>query len=536
MRKPERDQRIVVRPDRAVVIGHRIVAHLAARDGADAPAREEVRSHQIGGDETRAILADHAAEQHLPGIRGAHLASPLLAVERKRVGSELLAPERLLETLGERPGLRLEPLRDVRLAEPQRASRGELFCGVDVALDLGERDVALRELAVGMEDRVERVLPALVGEPLFGGALVFDKAVLIGVAGTVDPGEPGLDRRPQLDQRFLVAGALDIAPREQDEQGGRIHAAVILRERHLAQRRHLAAAHLVQDLSRRSVGERIDRLGLEMREPPQHALGDPRIDPQHLQRGDQPVAAERRRVPGNAGIGIASLRRLRHQHVEVGHRLAQHLVEDVVGGLDAGRAVRRLPHLAAMREQAPEKARRLLRDRPVAGHGHEQRFRLMRIQLELPGRGIDREPRRTRIEMQARGPLGVVEAAIFKQHVGRPEQLAGAGSAVRTPLAAHLEQIGKIIVEQQRQLEAGALVAVVLQPDALIGRAAPQEDRAHDVQQVLLQHNAALAIDVGVGQVDRQSRIVVAQVRAEQAAAGDRRARAPAAPDSACHG
>ena len=139
--------------------------------------------HQIGGNQTRAILADHAAEQHLPGIRGAHLASPLLAVERKRIGAELLAPERLLETLGERLGLGLEPLRDVGHAEPQRASRGELFCGVDIALDLGQRDVAFRELAVGMEDRVEGILPALVGEPLFGGALVFDEAVLSGSPG-----------------------------------------------------------------------------------------------------------------------------------------------------------------------------------------------------------------------------------------------------------------------------------------------------------------------------------------------------------------
>src|SRR4051794_4917042 len=90
-REPERDQRIVVRPDRAVMIGHRIVAHLALRDRADAPAREGVRRHQIGGDETCAVLADHAAEQHLPGIGCPHLAGPLLAVERERIGTELLA-------------------------------------------------------------------------------------------------------------------------------------------------------------------------------------------------------------------------------------------------------------------------------------------------------------------------------------------------------------------------------------------------------------------------------------------------------------
>ena len=109
-----------------------------------------------------------------------------------------------------------------------------------------------------------------------------------------------------------------------------------------------------------------------------------------------------------------------------------------------------------------------------------------------------------------------VEALIFEHHVGRTEQLAGADAPARALFAAHLEQIGKIIVEQQRQIEARGPVAVVLQADPLIGRSAPEKDRAHDMQHVLLQHDPALAIDVGIGEIDRQRRIVVAQVRAEQ--------------------
>ncbi len=68
----------------------------------------------------------------------------------------------------------------------QGAARGQLFGGKHIALNFGQRDITLRELTVGMEDRVVGILPALVGEPLFGGALIFDKAVLIGVAGAVD--------------------------------------------------------------------------------------------------------------------------------------------------------------------------------------------------------------------------------------------------------------------------------------------------------------------------------------------------------------
>ena len=142
-------------------------------------------------------------------------------------------------------------------SQPPGATRRQPLAGKDIALNFRQRDIALGELPVGMEDRVEGILPALVGQPLLGGAPIFDKAVLVGIAGTVDPLQRRLDRRPQLGQRFVVAGALDIEAGQQNEQRGRIDAAVILRERHLAQRRHLAAAHLVQDLAGLGIGERI---------------------------------------------------------------------------------------------------------------------------------------------------------------------------------------------------------------------------------------------------------------------------------------
>ncbi|MEY9170404.1 hypothetical protein ABIF15_001636 [Bradyrhizobium elkanii] len=132
------------------------------------------------------------------------------------------------------------------------------------------------------------------------------------------------------------------------------------------------------------------------------------------------------------------------------------------------------------------------------------------------GRRVDRQPRRPWIEMQRGDPRLLVEAAIFQHHVGRAEQFARADATPRPALAAHLEQIGKVVVEQQREIEARGMIAVILQADALIGRAAPQEDRAHDVQRVLRQGQTVVAIDVGIGEVDRQRRIVVAHVGAEQ--------------------
>ncbi len=210
-----------------------------------------------------------------------------------------------------------------------------------------------------MEDRVVQVLPALVGEALLVAPLVFDEAVPVGVARD-RRSRPALPRSPATaDQGLFVPGALEIASGEQHEQGGRIARCrnIARTAPRGAQPSRRRASHAGSVPGAASF-ERICRLGLKMREPPQHALGDPRINPQHLERGDQAIAAERRRVPGNAGIGITPLRRLRHQHVEVGHGLAQHLVEDVVRRLDAGHAHRRQAHLAAMGEQAPEKGAR----------------------------------------------------------------------------------------------------------------------------------------------------------------------------------
>ena len=47
VRKATCHERVVVRPDRTVVIAHGIVARLAARERADAPAREALRLHEL---------------------------------------------------------------------------------------------------------------------------------------------------------------------------------------------------------------------------------------------------------------------------------------------------------------------------------------------------------------------------------------------------------------------------------------------------------------------------------------------------------
>ena len=60
----------------------------------------------------------------------------------------------------------VEPLRDLAPAEPLRAARRQPLAGEDIALHFGERDIALGEPAVGMEDRVIGILPALIAQAL----------------------------------------------------------------------------------------------------------------------------------------------------------------------------------------------------------------------------------------------------------------------------------------------------------------------------------------------------------------------------------
>ena len=69
---------------------------------------------------------------------------------------------------------------------------------MDVTLHFGKRDRTFRQTAVGVKDRVLRILPALVGEALLGRAVILDEAVAVGISRAVDPRQRGFDRRPQF--------------------------------------------------------------------------------------------------------------------------------------------------------------------------------------------------------------------------------------------------------------------------------------------------------------------------------------------------
>src|SRR5690606_40091510 len=99
---------------------------------------------------------------------------------------------------------------------------------------------ASRKRAVRVEGGVVADLPALDRQPLGRLAVVFNEAVAVAIAESVDPCEGCLDVRPQAADGGEVVRAVQIGAGEQDEERRRVDAAIISPERNLAEFGHLA--------------------------------------------------------------------------------------------------------------------------------------------------------------------------------------------------------------------------------------------------------------------------------------------------------
>ena len=146
--------------------------------------------------------------------------------------------------------------------------------------------------------------------------------------------------RPQLGNRGEVARPLEVEASQKNKQGRAVDGAVVAGERHFSEARHFARAHLMQYFSRFGVG-----VGLQFRRlvcgEKRGRPGDGRVDPQHLDGGDDRVAAKGSPEPWDAGVGEEAVFGDGRQHVEVRDPPAQHFVEEFVGRFDRSRALGR---------------------------------------------------------------------------------------------------------------------------------------------------------------------------------------------------
>jgi hypothetical protein len=193
----------------------------------------------------------------VPHVRRGAVDLPLLAVQGERVAAAVVEEEVFVEALPEIGRLALEALGERGIVpELRRESCAPALGVVDVALDLAGGDRAMRLLAVVEQDRVVRVLPALVLEAAERVArLVLDVAVPVEVAVVIDPVERGARVRLELADQVAVAGPALVLVEQDEEERGCVGRAVVGRVWPLAQDGQLAEPQFVQDLPGFSVAE-----------------------------------------------------------------------------------------------------------------------------------------------------------------------------------------------------------------------------------------------------------------------------------------
>src|SRR5262249_36845607 len=157
----------------------------------------------------------------------------------------LFAPKSPLEALLQRLRLLLQFPGPFRVSEHGGELGRPTAGGVDVALYFTQGDGALRQAAVGMEDRIVRIFPALMHKSFGRMTEVLDKAISITVAVAVDPLQGELEVRPDRLDELPVSRSLKVSTGQKHEQGGGVHTAVVPAEGNLAQGGHLAAARFV---------------------------------------------------------------------------------------------------------------------------------------------------------------------------------------------------------------------------------------------------------------------------------------------------
>src|SRR6266567_3495271 len=99
--EPRRDQSVIVRPDRSIVIGHRIVARLAASHRTDAPTGERRFFCKRCRNAARVLLCRNTGEKTMPRVRCSHPARLLASIQCNGVSTKIVAPKRLLEATTE---------------------------------------------------------------------------------------------------------------------------------------------------------------------------------------------------------------------------------------------------------------------------------------------------------------------------------------------------------------------------------------------------------------------------------------------------
>ncbi|MNK82880.1 hypothetical protein D3C87_1026670 [compost metagenome] len=297
----EGDGPVLRGPDRAQVVGEGVVGGVKAGEGADSPAREHVGGHQAAGDGGRLVLVDDAAGEAMAHVGGDGGDLAFLRVEGQGQRA-LREPERLVEAFLEGLGLANQLEASGDLSHGDEGLSHELLGDEVVALDLDGGDGVGDAGAVGVEDGLAGVLPALVlGAPVPGPGLVLVEAVAVAIPLAVHPVEDAQGVRLHAALEVAIAREHEV-PAETDQEQARPRVVpVIVQEGGFAQQGEGAELVLVDDpaglLVVTVVSLSSEPVGDGLQGTAQHEAADEAGLPG---RG-QGIAAEERLVHGDAG-------------------------------------------------------------------------------------------------------------------------------------------------------------------------------------------------------------------------------------------
>jgi hypothetical protein len=184
--------------------------------------------------------------------------------------------------------------------------------------------------------------------------------------------------------------------------------------------------------------------------------------------------------------------------------------------LHGRRDPRRDAQVAPGREEAAQEPRRHFVRRLIAAGGEEHGPLFIRLKRDLVGCRVGADVGRRGIEHD-RGPARLlVQPEISHHHGVRAGYAAVHYPSARAAHTADFENIGEIAAEIDGRPDRHGCLAIVFERETLIGCVVPNEDVTGYVNRVLLQDQLAIGENVGIGQLDGQERIVVADIGAKQ--------------------
>ncbi|MNO92846.1 hypothetical protein D3C76_844310 [compost metagenome] len=160
-------------------------------------------------------------------VRGFHLATLAIAIERQCVKLLILHPEASFNRLAQVFCDALPSNRSLLIASLPGQGAHAQECAPGVALHFYQCDGPNRGAAIAMKNGVMAVFPALIGQAGDFPSLVADKAfgILRGIG--LHPERCQFQCRPKRFNERPIVGAFCISAGQHHEQGGRIDASVI---------------------------------------------------------------------------------------------------------------------------------------------------------------------------------------------------------------------------------------------------------------------------------------------------------------------